>query len=384
MADLATNLKIVEHLGDSTAKALTQGSHGRPSRYFDPGHYLEYFKRFEAAVNELRALDSRFLAVPKRPLPEPSKTTDFEGRGYLLRQHLDKLKEDIDLTLAIAKQPPVGSMSAATPDPRKVFVVHGRNLKASGAMFDFLRALDLEPIEWREAIKMTGKGTPYVGEVLDVAFAHAQAIVVVFTGDDLAQLDPRLTHPGEKDKDVRAQPRPNVLFEAGMALGRNPDRTIIVEVGAVASFSDIHGRHTVRMDGSAETRRDLATRLKTAQCSVRDQDRDDWLRAGDFADAALPAAKGTVSAPAEGHFLAPYVSKIVRVDDSTISGKNEFRVKQLNQWSVTLHKLSNDTDYTISLDQIVRHQVVADQMILFLKSSWGEYQVAERMATRAS
>jgi predicted nucleotide-binding protein len=52
-------------------------------------------------------------------------------------------------------------------DARKVFVIHGRNEPARRGLFDFLRALGLEPIEWSQAIAMTGQGSPYIGDVLD-------------------------------------------------------------------------------------------------------------------------------------------------------------------------------------------------------------------------
>jgi hypothetical protein len=39
------------------------------------------------------------------------------------------------------------------PDPKKVFVVHGRDEKLRSDMFGFLRALGLNPIEWREAVR---------------------------------------------------------------------------------------------------------------------------------------------------------------------------------------------------------------------------------------
>jgi len=42
-------------------------------------------------------------------------------------------------------------------DKKKVFVVHGRNEKIRDYMFAFLRAIGLEPIEWDEAKRMTGK-----------------------------------------------------------------------------------------------------------------------------------------------------------------------------------------------------------------------------------
>jgi predicted nucleotide-binding protein len=93
---------------------------------------------------------------------------------------------------------------------------------------------------------MTGKGSPYIGEVLDTAFTAAQAVVVLQTPDDVAYLHESLSFPGDPACEAEMQPRPNVLFEAGMAIGRDEDRTIIVELGNVKAFSDIHGRHVIR------------------------------------------------------------------------------------------------------------------------------------------
>src|ERR1700678_1196404 len=54
---------------------------------------------------------------------------------------------------------PVGSpdddadvAEASAADPRKVMVVHGRDAEARRAMFDFLRALHLDPQEWSELV----------------------------------------------------------------------------------------------------------------------------------------------------------------------------------------------------------------------------------------
>ena len=105
-------------------------------------------------------------------------------------------------------------------DNKKVFIVHGRNEKAREAIFTFLRAVGLEPIEWLEAIKLTGKASPYIGEVLDAAFSHACAIIVIFTGDDLARLGTSFTEKGKSDEPLTPQARPNVIFESGLAFGR--------------------------------------------------------------------------------------------------------------------------------------------------------------------
>jgi predicted nucleotide-binding protein len=62
-------------------------------------------------------------------------------------------------------------------DGRTVFVVHGRNQAARKAMFAFLRAVGLNPLEWSEAIALTGSGSPYIGDILEAAFSRAQAVV---------------------------------------------------------------------------------------------------------------------------------------------------------------------------------------------------------------
>lgn len=172
-------------------------------------------------------------------------------------------------------------------DRRRVFVIHGRNDRARRGLFEFLRAIGLDPIEWSEAGRMTGKGSPYIGEILDAAFGSAQAVVVLQTPDDVTYLHESLTHPGDPECNPQMQPRPNVLFEAGMAMGRDADRTVIVELGQVKVFSDIHGRHVVRLDNSVKKRQDLATRLETAGCAVR-LTGTDWHEAGDLTPPVPP------------------------------------------------------------------------------------------------
>jgi hypothetical protein len=173
------------------------------------------------------------------------------------------------------------------PDPRKVFVIHGRNQAARRAVFQFLRSIGLDPIEWSQAIKMTRQASPYIGDVLDAAFGRAQAVVVLMTPDDVAYLHPSLTDPGDPESEPQMQARPNVLFEAGMAMGRDPDRTVIVEFGRVKVFSDIHGRHGVHLNNTVAKRQDLAERLRTAGCAV-DTIGTDWHEIGDLTPPVAP------------------------------------------------------------------------------------------------
>lgn len=169
------------------------------------------------------------------------------------------------------------------PNRSRVFVIHGRNEEMRRALFDFLRAIDLKPIEWSEAVALTGKPSPFVGEILDAAMLYAQAIIALFTGDDQARLRNKFLSGNDPDYEREATPqsRPNVIFEAGLALGKYPERTILVQVGNLRPFSDIAGRHFVRLRNSSKSRQELAQRLKLAGCEV-DLSGTDWHDAGSF------------------------------------------------------------------------------------------------------
>jgi hypothetical protein len=181
------------------------------------------------------------------------------------------------------------------PNQAEVFVVHGRNEQIRKSMFEFLRALHLKPMEWNRMVELTGKGSPYVGEILDQAFEKAAAVVVLLTGDDEARLKEAYRADGEEhEATLMPQARPNVLFEAGMAISRSQERTILVQVGALRDFSDIAGRHIIRLDNSAKARAALIRRLRTAHCPVDDSGTD-WLDSGNFdlqTESSLEKSKG--------------------------------------------------------------------------------------------
>lgn len=164
-----------------------------------------------------------------------------------------------------------------------VWVVHGRNVVAANELRRFLRALGLQPLEWNQAVARTRQGSPYVGSVLERAFREAAAIVVLLTPDDEA----RLRAPYRKANDpsyetkLTGQARPNVLFEAGIAFGANPNSTVLVQFGEVRPFSDVGGRHIVHLDDSPERRRELATKLANAGCDVN-LSGVAWLSEGEF------------------------------------------------------------------------------------------------------
>ncbi|MBZ5503584.1 MAG: nucleotide-binding protein [Acidobacteriia bacterium] len=90
-----------------------------------------------------------------------------------------------------------GKPPASKKQANAVFVVHGRDEKARKALSELLGSVGVRPIEWSQALSFTGKGSPYIGEVIDAGFDHAQAIIVLFTPDDEAKLKDKFFRTGD-------------------------------------------------------------------------------------------------------------------------------------------------------------------------------------------
>ncbi|MBS0379004.1 MAG: nucleotide-binding protein [Proteobacteria bacterium] len=163
-----------------------------------------------------------------------------------------------------------------------MFVVHGRDEPIRRAMFEFLRAVGLNPLEWGKLMQATRNAAPYVGQVLDRGLAKATAVVVLMTPDDLGQLKQEFWGKQEPphERELTGQARLNVVFEAGMAFSKLPASTILVEVGRCRSFSDTHGRHVVLLNNSEAKRQELVEKLETAGCPVNKS--ANWLTTGNF------------------------------------------------------------------------------------------------------
>lgn len=162
-------------------------------------------------------------------------------------------------------------------------VVHGRDGAAKKAMFDFLESLDLKPMSWTHGISQTKVANPTVRQIVDALFSKAVAVVVLLTPDDEARLKPEFHKKNEPahETQLTGQARPNVLFEAGMAMSSHPDGTVMTQLGDVKPFTDIGGIYITHLNNSVETRRELATKLINAKCQV-DMSDDKWRHAGNF------------------------------------------------------------------------------------------------------
>jgi len=225
----------------------------------------------EAGINFLRFASAEDLAAMQKinDRMEPQPNLSVSAAASVPVQTLRKRKA------VVAK--------ASKKKADSVFVVHGRDAKARKELSAFLRSLHVDVIEWNKALALTKKGSPYIGEVIDAGFDHAQAIVVLLTPDDEAKLRDDLYRSGDPmfEKKLTGQPRQNVLFEAGMAFGKYKETTILVQVGKVRAMSDVLGVHIVHLTGTASSRQQLIGKLKTTGVKL-DDNGEDWLTAGDF------------------------------------------------------------------------------------------------------
>ena len=175
------------------------------------------------------------------------------------------------------------SKVVSRPKDNSVFVVHGRDEPLRKSLFAFLRALGLKPMEWADALAQAKGANPQIENIIDSAMSRVQAVVVLFSPDEEARLKEALCGKGERTTEgkLAGQPRPNVLFEAGLALGRHPEKTLLVQVGKVRGFSDIAGRHLARLTNEVARRNDVANRLEKIGCNISKRG-DDWISEGDF------------------------------------------------------------------------------------------------------
>lgn len=208
--------------------------------------------------------------------------TEYSDEWVVADRGVDVTDEFITKPPEIAKNLKSETQETKIRNPRGVFVVHGRNILARDAIFAFLRSIGLSPLEWTAIIKASGKASPYTGHIIDSGLSFARAVVVLMTPDDEARLrEPfRMAEDQAYESELTPQPRPNVIFEAGIAVGRfTRDRTIFVRLGRLRPFSDIEGLQVVKLTNATQCRQDLAQRLQAAGCPV-DLSGTDWHSAG--------------------------------------------------------------------------------------------------------
>jgi predicted nucleotide-binding protein len=175
----------------------------------------------------------------------------------------------------------VKTRTIKTTKDNSLFVVHGRDTQLNEDVFSFLRAIGLNPLEWGQAVKRVKGANPNVTEVVKTALQSVQGVIVMFSPDEEARLKTKFRN-SKDSKTLEGQARQNVIFEAGIALGAHPEKTLLVEVGDVRKISDISGMHILHLSNSATSRKELAQRLKDKLRFKVDLTGDSWLTVGNF------------------------------------------------------------------------------------------------------
>jgi predicted nucleotide-binding protein len=191
-----------------------------------------------------------------------------------------------------------GASSTEEPDARKVFIIHGRNTRARDEMETFLQALGLDALRFGNVRASLG-GTPTIAQVVERGMDQAQGVVAVFTADEYAAVRPEYREPRDKPEDQRRwQARPNVIFEAGMAFGRDRRRVVFVLLGDPSLCSDLAGIHVLMPTNDAGPnghRAVLRQTLASMGCKI-DPNLEGWREAGDFVT-CVPPVPGEVRDP---------------------------------------------------------------------------------------
>jgi hypothetical protein len=187
-------------------------------------------------------------------------------------------------------------------------------------------------MEWNETLAATDGGAPFIGDVLDSVLKMPHAFIVLLTPDDDVRLKPEHAN-GDDDPEAQlaGQARPNVLFEAGMALALAPTRTVLVEFGQVRPFTDVSGRFVVKLNNSTQRRNTLAQLLAQIGCEVN-LSGNDWHTAGDLTP---PTSSSRNSSSPEPVSPAPDDPKI-----TTSVGRHPLTLKNFNTIPRTRGRLS--------------------------------------------
>ncbi|MFI5958418.1 CATRA conflict system CASPASE/TPR repeat-associated protein [Cryptosporangium sp. NPDC051539] len=182
-------------------------------------------------------------------------------------------------TTLVAPEPP--EKPARRPrDPRKVLVICGPDDRVRARVHDWLRMLDLRPVEREECVNHLGEAPPSEIDVLLAGLELAQAALIVLTPESVTWKNGTLE---AVDAGARAIGDPMTL-RIGLALGAlSYRRTLIVEAGSPIVPPGLELRRPIRLDDTELSKRTMAGRLALARCDVR-LTGSEWLDPGMFHD----------------------------------------------------------------------------------------------------
>jgi Predicted nucleotide-binding protein containing TIR-like domain len=129
------------------------------------------------------------------------------------------------------------------------FIIHGHDIDARDSLDAFLTALGLTVRPFHSAASVSHT----VLQTVEAGIRDADVVFVLFTPDEQALYhDPRTGEYRARDDHDELlagwQPRPNVVLEAGIALGVARDKTALLRLGRLRRISDLDGIRYIDLD----------------------------------------------------------------------------------------------------------------------------------------
>lgn len=197
----------------------------KAGRYYDPAYVMEFFERSNELSDRLREiLPSLYSDLPHRTLPKSSATTEFEGRGYIERHKIERLKEDLEYIFEVRTHSKLGEPVEVSKQER-VFISHGSSNDWREVQ-DYIEK-DLQ-IQTLELAQEPNRGRTILQKLDDESNRCSYAVIIMTGDDDVGHERPRA--------------RENVMHEIGYFQGKYGLKNIclLYEEGTNIP-SNIHG-----------------------------------------------------------------------------------------------------------------------------------------------
>lgn len=171
-------------------------------RYFDPPSVLDYFHQFKNLRQQLiEELPELYSDMPEREIPIASKTTDYEGRGYITLSPLNTLKNDVDYIFEVRSNSRIGEVVEAKPN--RVFISHGRSKEWYKVQAFIEKDINVPTLELAQEANL---GRTVLQKLSEESDNCSYAVIVMTGDDDLGDGKPRA--------------RENVMHEIGFFQGK--------------------------------------------------------------------------------------------------------------------------------------------------------------------
>ena len=177
-----------------------------------------------------------------------------------------------------------------------------------------------------------------------------------------------------------------------MAVGRSEERTIFVELGEVKEFSDVAGRHMIKLNNTSQRRQELAQRLRNAGCPVNLDDTD-WHEAGDFEAAVDSIAQGQPDTVAEAtqqsdldekrQYTQRTAKEITDVAHMHIADVETFVSPEIGKWLRVDSKIFLNFDTTLDpIELALMHDGQPSVKLFFDNEKWVRQLIHRRHGDR--